>query len=79
MSVPVNPIIYISDMPRCPDHDEDCESMSLCEVERCMFGCTLRICGKLVTLEPLDGICPEMQRRQGGCSPTSDCGRGVLF
>ena len=66
------PIIDISDMPRCPDHDEDCEWMSLCEVERCMLGCTMRIAGRMVDLQPLVGLCPEMQKRQGGCSPTSD-------
>jgi hypothetical protein len=54
----------VSEMRQCPDHDDDCRGMTASEIQRCIHGATLRICGKLVTLDPLDGICPEMQRRK---------------
>jgi hypothetical protein len=54
----------MSEIRQCPDHDDDCRWMTAHEIQRCIHGATLRICGKLGTVDPLDGICPEMQRRQ---------------
>lgn len=55
---------FLIDIPQCPDFDEDCATMSLHDVHKCIRG----VCGVVnnyrVFCEPLNGVCGELQRRQ---------------
>lgn len=65
------PIVDVRDLSRCEDYDADCAGMSLGEIERCMRGVTGMVAGTLVELQPVAGLCQEMQRRQCGTLPCS--------
>lgn len=58
------PVVDVLTVTRCPDFDEDCAAMPLADVEKCMRGVAGIVKQQLVTLEPLKGICVELQRRQ---------------
>lgn len=48
----------------CPCFDEDCATMPLADVQKCMRGVSGVIGRQVVSLAPVNGVCAELQQRQ---------------